>query len=171
MVLGYVHKAYPNIYAQVAKHAGYDSVLLTKGVEGGLAPALNKPLRRFFIQGDLPTDVDKHKELVESQILFNSKSAALGFGDVDDPVQHCLDTGLAVLAGKPGTARDSLCLASAQILSAHSLSARTLSAESLSASSLSERNDALSLAEAVEKVGLCLDNGSALECFEKIRSV
>ena len=53
LVLGYVHKAYPEIYATVAKQAGFDSVLLLKGVEGGLAPALNKPLRRFFFQQNL----------------------------------------------------------------------------------------------------------------------
>jgi len=151
MALGYVHKAYPNIYARVAKHAGYDSILLTKGVEGGLAPALNKPLRRFFFSGDMPDQVDDHKEILDSELLFSSKSAALSLGDVDDPVQNCLDVGLAVLAGASGIATQSLCLAAGQILSAH--------------------NDSFSLAKAVEKVGLCLDNGSALECFERMRAV
>ena len=151
MVLGYVHKAYPNIYARVAGHAGYDSILLTKGVEGGLAPALNKPLRRFFLRGEIPADVDDQKEVFDSDLLFSSKSAALSAGDVDDPIQSSLDTGLAVLAGASSIARDSLCLAAGQILSAH--------------------NDAYSLAKAVEKVEMCLDNGSALECFEKMRLV
>ena len=32
LVLGYVHKAYPEIYATVAKHAGFTTSLLLKGV-------------------------------------------------------------------------------------------------------------------------------------------
>ena len=151
LVLGYVHKAYPSIYAQVAKHAGYDSILLTKGVEGGLAPALNKPLRRFFFSGDMPSDIDDQKEVLDSDILFSSQSAALSVGDAEDPVETCLNTGLAVLTGAKGIARESLCLAAGQILSAH--------------------NDSLTLAKVVEKVELCLDNRSALECFEKMCSV
>lgn len=151
LVLGYVHKAYPQIYANVAKHAGYQSILLTKGVEGGLAPALNKPLRRFFFDGELPPNIDDYKEVLENELPFTAQSAALSVDDADnDAVQHCLESGLAVLSGKSSIARDSLCLAAGQIVMAHS--------------------DSFTLAMAVEKVQLCLDNGAALECFERMRS-
>lgn len=159
LVLGYVHKAYPSIYATVAKAAGYNSVLLLKGVEGGLAPALNKPLRRFVFDSDLPDDIDAQKQLIESQSLFGSPVAALQVNSetlvetdfyAKDPVQTCLNVGLEVLDGSKNSvtqaARDSLCLSAANILIAH------------------ETN--LSLPSAVEKVQMCLDNGSAKHCFE-----
>ncbi len=47
LVLGYVHKAYPKIYGSIASMAGFDKALLIKGLEGGISPALNKPLRTF----------------------------------------------------------------------------------------------------------------------------
>ena len=151
MALGYVHKAYPSIYAGIAQHAGYDSILLTKGVEGGLAPALNKPIRRFFCSNDISKNTDDCKEVLENEMFDSAKYAALRTQDCDvDPVQNCLDTGLAVLSGEPGVARNSLCLAAGQILMTY--------------------DPSFTLIKAVEKVGLCLDNGAALEVFDKKRS-
>lgn len=148
LVLGYVHKAYPEIYATVAKAAGFDSILLLKGVEGGLAPALNKPLRRFFFQGELPECIDAEKQLIESQALFESKVAAHASNE-SDQVMECLELGLDVLNGAKTSsclvARNSLTLAAAQVLNAHA--------------------EDLSLSAAVEKVEVCLDNGSAKSLF------
>ena len=149
-VLGYVHKAYPSIYAGIAASAGYSSTLLLKGVEGGLAPALNKPLRQFFFEGVLPDDVDQEKQLIESAELFASKSAAQSLsieGDFDSvtAAQQCLEVGLAVLNGDHCQARESLCLAVGQILFAH------------------KKVDSLS--GGVNKVASHLDDGSALERF------
>lgn len=148
LVLGYVHKAYPKVYATIAQSAGFQSALLVKGVEGGLAPALNKPLRRFFFKGALPADIDQHKEVIESAALFSSRSAALGIDASTDPTQQCLTQGIDVLTGRAGIARESLSLAAGQILFAHGL--------------------ATSLAEAVENVHRCLDNGAAHACFESL---
>lgn len=148
LVLGYVHKAYPEIYATVAKQAGFDSVLLLKGVEGGLAPALNKPLRRFFFQENLPNDINAEKQLIESQLLFDCNSAAQASSESDN-VAECLTLGLDVLRGSTLSstflARNSLSLAAAQILNAHEVN--------------------LSLSAAIEKVQVCLDNGSAKSLF------
>jgi anthranilate phosphoribosyltransferase len=41
-VTGYVQKPYPPIYALLARHAGYDSALLVRGVEGGVIPSLRQ---------------------------------------------------------------------------------------------------------------------------------
>ena len=155
LALGYVHKAYPEIYASLAKAAGYQNVLLLKGVEGGLAPALNKPLRRYSFDENLPLDelssyVNAKKQLIESESIFDSPSAALSFDDESMPIEHCLEVGLSVLAGKQSLARDSLALASAQILIEH--------------------QQQLSLSDAVEKVFGSLDNGSALFFFNALRS-
>lgn len=146
LVLGYVHKAYPEIYATVAEQAGFDSILLLKGVEGGLAPALNKPLRRFYFETPLLDDINQQKELLELQTLFDSKVSAQRMDKQDHPVEECLEVGLKTLAGDSGTARDSLCLAAGQILFAHI-------------------HD-FSITQAVEKVQFCLDNGSAKAKFE-----
>ncbi len=149
LVLGYVHNAYPEIYARVAKEARYQSVLLLKGVEGGVAPALNKPLRRFFFDGDLPSDINAEKQLLELEPIFaDAQSAAQRLDDTKYPVEQCLELGLNVLNGAKSIARDSLCLASAQILLAH-------------------RPD-LTLSTAVEKVKMSLDNGAAKECFNAV---
>jgi len=37
-----VHKPYPRIYALLARHAGFDSALLVRGVEGGVVPSLRQ---------------------------------------------------------------------------------------------------------------------------------
>jgi len=153
LVLGYVHRAYPEIYANVAKAAGYGSVLLLKGVEGGLAPALNKPLRQFFFAGDLPDEIGAQKSLLETEALFEAQTAALSVGGGTACAQNCLETGLRVLDGdavsdSDRVARDSLCLAVSHILVAHGKSK--------------------TLAEAVVKVRNCLDNGSAKERFNAL---
>ncbi|RBP49842.1 anthranilate phosphoribosyltransferase [Arenicella xantha] len=145
MVLGYVHSAYPEIYARIARQAGYDSVLLAKGVEGGLAPALNKPLRRFFFESDIPFDASSSKEIIAAERLFDAKQAALPASNAESPVAECLDVGLKVLDGASGMARDSLCLAAGQIIFAHQPS--------------------LTLTQAVENVRDCLDNGTAKARF------
>ncbi len=49
LILGYVHNAYPKIYGAMATLAGYDRALILKGIEGGISPALDKPLRSFEV--------------------------------------------------------------------------------------------------------------------------
>lgn len=155
LVLGYVHKAYPEIYATVAQAAGYDSTLLLKGVEGGLAPALNKPLRQFFINRERLMDVGAAKEVIDSQLLFDADSAALNAQDGIATTENCLSVGLSVLGGRTdgeyATARASLSLAVGHILTAH--------------------GRATSLSEAVVKVQSSLDNGLAQKCFNNLISL
>jgi len=38
LLTGYVHKAYPPIYAEVARFSGFDSAMIVRGVEGGYYP-------------------------------------------------------------------------------------------------------------------------------------
>ena len=52
LAIGYVHKEYPTIYSSIANLAGYDQALLIKGLEGGISPALNKPLRTYVMTGN-----------------------------------------------------------------------------------------------------------------------
>lgn len=145
LVLGYVHKAYPDIYARLAFEGGFNHVVLLKGVEGGLAPALNKPLRRYVFDDGLPADVDSLKQVLETPYFNLAPSAALPMADDQDMVEQCLEQGVAALEGRNGIARDSLSLSCAQIFTAYDAN--------------------LNFNQAVEKVRACLDNGSALACF------
>ena len=43
LLTGYVHKAYPPVYAELARFAGFDSALIVRGVEGGVIPSLQQP--------------------------------------------------------------------------------------------------------------------------------
>lgn len=52
LTIGYVHKAYPSIYASMANLGGFDRALLIKGLEGGISPAINKPLRTFVMKNN-----------------------------------------------------------------------------------------------------------------------
>lgn len=132
-VLGYVHKAYPQIYAAIAQLAGYDSALLVKGVEGGLTPAINKPMRRYFFDTvdmsgrdfSSETEIAQRKEVLELPQASELNVAAHQIDEQSQAnttraVEDCLTLGLQVLAGQQGTARESLCLAAGQILWAHS---------------------------------------------------
>jgi len=161
LVLGYVHKAYPEIYASVAQQAGYSSTLLIKGVEGGLAPALNKPLRRFLFADVLPDEVRAEKELLDSIDLFPHNCAALTAASqldsaaeadtASDLVLRTLEIGVDVLQARYDNvevARDSLLLAAGNVLFAH------------------RQADSLSLA--VEKARHCLDNGLAYQHFKAL---
>ena len=49
LALGYVHTAYPKVYAGISILAGFDRALFVKGIEGGICPHLNKPLRTYDV--------------------------------------------------------------------------------------------------------------------------
>jgi len=153
LVLGYVHKAYPEIYSTIASFAGYSSAMLTKGVEGGFVPALNKPMRSFMF--DFMSDSKRNTNEVTEKAIneipneLTSKSAApIADEDSIKAVRQCLDMGLESLAGKANPLRNSIVVASAQIISAY--------------------DQQLSFTLAVEKVQNCLDNGSAQARFQSL---
>ncbi len=50
LVTGYVHKPYPPVYAMLARHVGYDSALIIRGVEGGIIPSLRQAGRCYYYQ-------------------------------------------------------------------------------------------------------------------------
>lgn len=146
LVLGYVHRAYPQIYSHVAAQAGYASSLLIKGVEGGIAPALNKPLRRFMLKYPDDNDISGRKQVTDNPVFSDSEVPVPPLkGDSKAAAEYCLKQGLQALDGRQGAARDSLCWAAGQILEAH--------------------GRVTNLRAAVEKVQNCLDNGSAKACF------
>jgi anthranilate phosphoribosyltransferase len=152
LVTGYVHKPYPRIYALLARHAGFDSALLVRGVEGGVIPALCQNGRAFHYhdRGEETFSDFNPAELGIDQPVRAPRIP--GAGD-EDRGEAPLDTvavakaaaeaGLAALAGRPGATRDCLVYGAALCL-------RHLGRHG-------------SLAGAAESVRRALDSGEALK--------
>jgi anthranilate phosphoribosyltransferase len=110
LVTGYVHKPYPRIYALLARHAGYDSALIVRGVEGGVIPGLSQTGKVFhYHDGGEETSTEfKPAELgIEQSVRAPRMPGAAEEGEAAAP----LDTAAAAraaLAGAPGPTRDCL---------------------------------------------------------------
>ena len=153
LIIGYVHKAYPEIYAAIAKQASFNDTLLIKGIEGGITPALNKPLRSFFA-------TEQH--FGEKEII-NDLTAQYEFSGVmidktsqDSLAKQTLHAGLQALDGNRGNAYDSILLTSKTILKKLSPALEKLSPE------IQEK-------EASKKVAHVLDSGIAKKRFNALR--
>lgn len=122
LVTGYVHKPYPRIYALLARHAGFDSALIVRGVEGGVIPSLAQTGKVFHYhdRGEETSTEFRPAELGIDQTVRAPRipgTAADGTTD-DDGTGPTLDhaavaraaaeAGLAALAGERGATRDSL---------------------------------------------------------------
>lgn len=159
LMVGYVHKAYPPVYARLARQAGFDSAAIIRGIEGGVIPSLKQPARVFCYHDgaeESPLDLDPQA------IGINQPTRAAPFPedipmadargdanattfDSDAAAGAAATAGLEALGGKPGPARDSLVYAAA--IGLHHLG----------------RN--ASLAEAADVVRRVIDSGEALSRF------
>ena len=152
LVSGYVHPRYPEIYAGLARHAGFDSALLVRGVEGGVAPSLCQPIRLHRYRKESgrceaetlpPGDAGVHQTLRAPPLppaLEEGREAPGALAGA------AVAAGLAALSGVPGAARDALVLTGALCL-------QQVCSE-------------LGLARAAERVREALDGGEARARFE-----
>jgi anthranilate phosphoribosyltransferase len=117
LVTGYVHKPYPRIYALLARHAGYDSALIVRGVEGGVIPGLSQTGKVFhYHDGGEETSTEfKPAELgIEQSVRAPRMPGAAEEGEAAAPLdtaaaaRAAAEAGRAALAGAPGPARDCL---------------------------------------------------------------
>lgn len=118
-VTGYVHKAYPRIYALLARAAGFDSTLLVRGVEGGVIPSLRQEGKYFRSDAHqaereyrmTPADLGLAAPLLPLDASNgagrdeNSDRAAV---DHDALALATVDAGRRALEGEPGAARENL---------------------------------------------------------------
>lgn len=128
-VTGYVHKPYPPVYADLARHAGFDSALIVRGVEGGIIPSLRQA-GKYFAYSDggeeIGYDIDPGMvEIVQDNravpIPDDVPQTAKGEGavsltDVQAGARKAAEYGLAALGGQPGPTYDSLVYSGALVL-------------------------------------------------------
>ena len=119
-ILGYVHKAYPPIYAALCEKVGLDSSLLIRGVEGGVVPSLRqKGLMISYHKG-----VEKDRVETDPKLLgINSKLRAIAFPkrfenatERDLLAEYVVDLGRSALSGESGMFYDGLVYSASLIL-------------------------------------------------------
>ncbi len=130
LVTGYVHKAYPPIYLDLAKFAGFDSAAVVRGSEGGITPSLKQPARLHEYHGE---GEERMRELDPLAIGIRQTSRGVPLPDDLPPAaaegdaiaadvdigalsQSAADAGMDALQGKPGAARDCLIYSGAIVL-------------------------------------------------------
>ncbi len=130
LVTGYVHKPYPPIYAMLARHAGFDSALIVRGVEGGVIPSLRQPGKatRYEAHGEeYEIDFDPATLGIEQSVRAVPLPADLPKSEREgDEVAIAVDiqataaaaarAGMAALAGEKGASYDALVLGASLIL-------------------------------------------------------
>ncbi len=123
---GYVHKPYTRVYAMLARHSGFDSCLMIRGVEGGIIPSLRQSGKVFYYhdkgeeqaQDFNPADIDIHQSVRATPLPEalpprpESEDVGAEF-DVEAVAKMAANTGLIALAGEPGSSADALIYAGA----------------------------------------------------------
>ena len=120
IILGYVHKPYPPIYAALASASGLDSALLVRGVEGGVIPSLrqvglmisyDKESERASIEIN-PKKLGIHRDL-RAIPLPKKKHIA---NDINALAVYTAKLGKEALAGEKGMFYDGLLYGASLIL-------------------------------------------------------
>lgn len=129
-VTGYVHKPYPPIYAMLARHVGFDSAILIRGVEGGVIPSLRQD-GKYFAYHDRGEEIEV--DINPSQVGITQTVRAVPLPedlpktsregdeiaitvDIKDTAIAAAKAGMAALNGEKGATYDSLVFSGALIL-------------------------------------------------------
>lgn len=154
LATGYVHKAYPPIYANLARQAKFDSMILIRGVEGGVVPSLKQP-GRFFSYANMGEEAMTETSPMDLGIEqeFRNNPLPVALKDIEDNknpddiitlANEAAKQGIAMLKGETGAARDSALYCGSIILS---------------------QTAKISMTEAAEQLKEAIDSGKALEKF------
>ncbi len=119
-ILGYVHKPYPPIYADLVNAAGVDSALLVRGVEGGVIPSLRQKGLMISYQGSEEQD---RVDIDPFAIGIHQDMRAIAFpegldvhNNIIELAQYTVKLGKAALSGEQGMFYDGLVLAGSLVL-------------------------------------------------------
>ncbi len=129
-VTGYVHKPYPPVYAMLARHAGFDSALIIRGVEGGVIPSLRQPGKYYWFKDrgeEVEADIDPQALGIEQSVravplpeglpkIERAGDEVAIMVDVAATARAAAEAGLAALGGEKGPTYDSLVIGAALIL-------------------------------------------------------
>ncbi len=159
---GYVHRPYTRVYTMLARHSGFDSALLIRGVEGGIIPSLRQKGKMVYYhdmaeeqeQEFDPADIGIRQDVRATPIpeTVPERPASDDVGasfDVDAAAKITAETGLAALGGEQGSSYDALVYSGAIALW-----------------HLNKYDDLASAADAIREV---LNNGKALEHFNNAK--
>jgi anthranilate phosphoribosyltransferase len=118
---GYVHKPYTRVYTMLARHAGFDSALLVRGIEGGIIPSLRQKGKVVYYhdrgeereQEFDPTDIGIRQQVRATPLPEDlpPRPAVDDIGadfDVDSAAKLAAAAGLAALGGETGSTYDAL---------------------------------------------------------------
>lgn len=127
LITGYVHKPYRDTYCMLAKHVGYDSLLLVRGTEGGVIPSFRAAAH--VVRYDHNTDYEELDLLLEEMNLnreyraedipestphANPDKHPIGMKwDIDALSSLCAEKGRAALSGTSGAIQDAAVLGAA----------------------------------------------------------
>lgn len=130
LITGYVHPPYPRIYAMLARHAGFESALIIRGVEGGVIPSLRQKSLCYSYQHqgeEQSFEIDPTALGIEQtvravplpddlpQTSRPGDEIAIAV-DVEATAQAAAAAGMEALSGKKGPTYDSLVCGGALIL-------------------------------------------------------
>lgn len=155
---GYVHKPYTRVYAMLARHSGFDSCLMIRGVEGGITPSLRQSGKVFYYHDkgeEQAQDFDPAEIGIQQDVRAtplpdelppapDSEDVSATF-DANAVAKMAADAGLAALNGEHGSSYDAL-VYSAAIALWHVKKADNIQ-------------------QAADKVRAVLNDGSALKHF------
>ncbi|MBS1255543.1 MAG: Anthranilate phosphoribosyltransferase [Deltaproteobacteria bacterium] len=128
LVTGYVHNAYPPVYTMLARHSGFNSMLLLRGTEGGVTPSLRKrgEFIRFYDQGKEqvveadPSEIGIKRDnrmVPIPQALLSEKDSEFGPNDKNaDIAKLAAKEGLEALEGAGNATSDALLYLASLIL-------------------------------------------------------
>lgn len=125
LVTGFVHKPYARIYALLARHAGFDSALIVRGVEGGVIPGLTQTGKVFRVLGDAeeaPVEFQPAELGIEQSVraprVPGAREDEEGAAPLDTAVlaKAAAQAGVAALQGQAGATRDCLVVGAALCL-------------------------------------------------------
>jgi len=136
LITGYVHKPYRDTYCMLARHVGYDSLLLVRGTEGGIIPSFRAPAHviRYgegvehnegvsYQELDLElTDMDllrgyRAADIPEDLPLAKKEDSPIGMKwDINALSALCAEQGREALSGKSSPLLDAAVLGAALVL-------------------------------------------------------
>ena len=163
LMSGYVHTPYTHVYAALARHVGFNSCMMLRGVEGGITPSLRQKGKMFsyhdmgeekgidFSPADIGIDQNVRATPLPDDLPETPQSDDVGAAfDVDVAAQMTADLGIAALKGEQGSTYDALVYSSAL--------------------ALWHLKKFTTLHDSAEHVRKIIDSGKALKHFDNARS-